>query len=323
MTCLIKETEEVLKRPKEATSEKDLNMLLGCLSLLQTQLKDVNDAIEPYLEEQDTGAEFEQVYEYADKLVRATAKVKYRARCITKGEKQLSQANSMGTSQASGAQVTKLKHPNLELLKFNGQQKNWLPFWEQFETAVHQNSHLTKADKFNYLRSALTGEGAAEIAGLQPSDSCYKQAIDLLVSRFGNQAAMIQDHTEGIKKVHDRNEVCLPWKPDAILSDNMNLAQNRLNNLVKKPENNSKLLEEYDQAIPKHHPDGVAKELPAKGESEALHCVYYMPIQRPICDFAAEELEERKGVRVMKVSISPSPVLLDITFGTATVMIVG
>lgn len=49
MTCLIKETEEVLKKPKKATSEKDRNVLLERLPLLETELKDVNEGFEPRL----------------------------------------------------------------------------------------------------------------------------------------------------------------------------------------------------------------------------------------------------------------------------------
>lgn len=54
----------------------------------------------------------------------------------------------------------------LERLKFNGQRKKWQPFWNQFENATHLNSNLSPAERFNYLRSALSGDGAAAIAGL-------------------------------------------------------------------------------------------------------------------------------------------------------------
>ncbi|XP_042145699.1 uncharacterized protein LOC121835512 [Ixodes scapularis] len=55
--------------------------------------------------------------------------------------------------------------------------------------------------KFNYLRSALTGDGAAAIAGLHPTAECYAHAIELLQQRFGNQAELIQDHMTGLMDI--------------------------------------------------------------------------------------------------------------------------
>ncbi|XP_042147397.1 uncharacterized protein LOC120838395 [Ixodes scapularis] len=92
----------------------------------------------------------------------------------------------------------KVRLPKLELIKFNGHLKNWLPFWNQFDAAIHQKPDLTPCDKFNYLNAALTGDGAAAIDGLQPTAGCYADAIDLLQRRFGNQEALIQDHMESL-----------------------------------------------------------------------------------------------------------------------------
>lgn len=57
---------------------------------------------------------------------------------------------------------------------------------------------MAPSEKFNYLRAALIGDGAAAIAGLQPTSECYDDAIDILQQRFGNQAALIQDHIDSL-----------------------------------------------------------------------------------------------------------------------------
>ncbi|XP_077546482.1 uncharacterized protein LOC144159083 [Haemaphysalis longicornis] len=84
-----------------------------------------------------------------------------------------------------------LKLTKLELLKFNGSRKNRQPFLEQFETTIRKNADIAPSEKFNYLRVALIGDGAAVIAGLS-------DAIDILQQRFGNQAALIQDQVESL-----------------------------------------------------------------------------------------------------------------------------
>lgn len=74
--------------------------------------------------------------------------------------------------------MAKVELPELEHLKFNGNRKNWQPFWEQCETAIHKNSDLAPSEKLNYLRAALIGDGAAAIAGLQPTSESKVKALN-------------------------------------------------------------------------------------------------------------------------------------------------
>ena len=67
-------------------------------------------------------------------------------------------AESAGTSQGHILKVfTNAKLPKLELKKFHGNPMHWYPFWKSFESAVHKNPNLSSVDKFNYLKSLLTG----------------------------------------------------------------------------------------------------------------------------------------------------------------------
>ncbi|XP_042148820.1 uncharacterized protein LOC121837293 [Ixodes scapularis] len=108
---------------------------------------------------------------------------------------------SSGDRNGGSSVTSKIKLPKLKLIQFNGHLKDWQPFWQQFDTAIHQNPELTPSEKFNYLRSALTGDGAAAIGGLQPTAECYADAIELLQQRFGKQETLIQDHMEGLMDI--------------------------------------------------------------------------------------------------------------------------
>jgi len=48
----------------------------------------------------------------------------------------------------------KARLPKLELHKFKGNAMSWIPFWDSFESAVHENP---KIDKLNYIHSLLEG----------------------------------------------------------------------------------------------------------------------------------------------------------------------
>ena len=50
-----------------------------------------------------------------------------------------------------------VKLPKLERPTFNGDKIKFKEFWDAFEATVHKNMKLSNIEKFNYLRSRLTG----------------------------------------------------------------------------------------------------------------------------------------------------------------------
>ena len=78
---------------------------------------------------------------------------------------------------------------------------HWYPFWESFESAVHKNPNLSSVDKFNYLKSLLTGTAQSSAAGLALTSANYEKAVDLLKQRFGNRQIVISSHIEVLTKL--------------------------------------------------------------------------------------------------------------------------
>ena len=109
---------------------------------------------------------------------------------------------SAGTSQGHVSKAfTYAKLPKLELKKFHGNPMHWYPFWESFESAVHKNPNLSSVDKFNYLKSLLTGTAQSSVAGLALTSANYEKAVDLLKQRFGNRQMVISSHIEVLTKL--------------------------------------------------------------------------------------------------------------------------
>lgn len=109
---------------------------------------------------------------------------------------------SAGTSQGHVSKAfTHAKLPKLELKKFHGNPMHWYPFWESFESAVHKNPNLSSVDKFNYLKSLLTGTAQSSVAGLALTSANYEKAVDLLKQRFGNRQMVISSHIEVLTKL--------------------------------------------------------------------------------------------------------------------------
>ena len=62
--------------------------------------------------------------------------------------------------------VSRVKLPKLTIPPFNGELTAWPPFWESYEAAIHTNSDLSDAEKFNYLRSLLRQTALDSVSGL-------------------------------------------------------------------------------------------------------------------------------------------------------------
>ena len=94
--------------------------------------------------------------------------------------------NSLPSSNSSPLPVNeyvKVKLPELEISKFNGDVINWQGFWDQFCSAIHENNSISNIDKFSYLKTFLCDSANAIISGLSLSAGNYVQAIELIKDR--------------------------------------------------------------------------------------------------------------------------------------------
>ncbi|KRX12795.1 hypothetical protein T07_2665 [Trichinella nelsoni] len=61
---------------------------------------------------------------------------------------------SVPISQAGSSNV---RLPKLEIKKFSGEYHDWQQFYDEFEATINSNPTLSSIEKFNYLRSLLSG----------------------------------------------------------------------------------------------------------------------------------------------------------------------
>ncbi|XP_017887472.1 uncharacterized protein LOC108629359, partial [Ceratina calcarata] len=86
-----------------------------------------------------------------------------------------------------------LKLPRIELPKFQGTIKEWLPFWSQFKK-IHEDAALSKEDKFQYLiQATVQGSRANEIvSSFPPTAGNYDAVITCLKNRFGRDEVVVE-----------------------------------------------------------------------------------------------------------------------------------
>lgn len=194
LTKLISETEAALDR--DGVSLKDYVTFHDRVTAMSTELKQTDRDIEPHLMGQDMEQEYLRTAEYNDKTVTCLSKLSQRINELRAAATVSSAASPEPVPPRRASHGFKL--PRIHLPKFDGRPRNWNPFWEQFESTVHNNPTLTDSDKFAYLRSSLVGTASAAIAGLTATSRCYKDARDILVDRFAKSDLIVQDHTENL-----------------------------------------------------------------------------------------------------------------------------
>ncbi len=93
--------------------------------------------------------------------------------------------NTNSTASTNMPNSVRSKLPKLTLPKFKGQVTKWGSFWDSYSSAIHDNSEISKIDKFNYLNSLLEGAALRAIQGLTLTGANYDSAIEILKDRFG------------------------------------------------------------------------------------------------------------------------------------------
>ena len=151
----------------------DLDNKLKTLDIIQGQIEDL-------LPEKELEADIEDAYNFRQRAKTIRAK----ASCIG------------GIPTKSKDQIT-AKLPKLDLPKFGGNVLEWHTFYEQFEAIVHNNDSIKcEISKFSYLRSLLYGEALGSVSGFALTEVNYRNALDLLKSRYGKNDRIVFAHVE-------------------------------------------------------------------------------------------------------------------------------
>ncbi|XP_076549255.1 uncharacterized protein LOC143307956 [Osmia lignaria lignaria] len=94
-----------------------------------------------------------------------------------------------------------IKLPEMRLPTFNGTIEGWASFHDIFTSMIDRNEDLTPVQKFQYLRSTLTGKAAACIQALSTTDANYHDAIELLREKFDCPRRAILGHCDALRDI--------------------------------------------------------------------------------------------------------------------------
>ena len=105
----------------------------------------------------------------------------------------------------------KAKLPKLVVSKFEGTALDWFRFWNQFETEIDQQGHISPVTKYSYLKEFLLPHVRHLVDSLPFTFEGYSSAKAIFQVKFGKPTVLANAHINCItivfgshpNKVHD------------------------------------------------------------------------------------------------------------------------
>ena len=88
--------------------------------------------------------------------------------------------------------------PKFDLPKFTGKYKDWVPFYDQFISAVDRNDSISDIQKLNYLKAFSQDEAAEILSHLPLAASNYRIGLKLLEDQYSNKRLILKSHMDAI-----------------------------------------------------------------------------------------------------------------------------
>ena len=204
VTKLVREAEEITNKadPLDSTQRIRLSVIKQQLDVKLNLLSDMDKEILTRCELDAIVNELEESDAVTANIISCKQKIEEKLTVVTPvTSTPVSPMLHASLPPPSSIAVAKPRLPRLQLPRFKGDVKNWPAFWDSFKSAVHENTELSKVDKFNYLNSLLEGTALKCIQGLTLTDDHYDTAIGMLRERFGDPQQIICSHMEGLIKI--------------------------------------------------------------------------------------------------------------------------
>ncbi|XP_037813119.1 uncharacterized protein LOC119604511 [Lucilia sericata] len=193
---LIKRVTDISCQCFEEMSYTELEVKLELLEQKYKQFETIQSELENIDEsqiEEDFRDKFEDIFCAA------------KAKIINKLSLHKTTTNPLSSTQINqhepSSSRAKVSLPRLELPSFNGQLNQWLNFFNMFSVMVDKNDELSNVEKFQYLKSCLTGDASQLVQSLEVTANNYCKALDLLISRYDNKRYIFNSHIQEIFKI--------------------------------------------------------------------------------------------------------------------------
>lgn len=99
-----------------------------------------------------------------------------------------------GTGASPVPYTVKTKLPAIEIPSFTGNYSDWTSFYDLFKSLIHNNTELSKIQKYHYLKSNLKGDAEVLLRQFSLTEANYEKALEVLEARYNNKRLIVHSH---------------------------------------------------------------------------------------------------------------------------------
>ena len=207
---LIKQFDEIKIEPTESIDKNKVKTIKLTVQAKQSLISNLSDDVWGLLEEEDA------LEKDMDEMNKFTDETNYFITSIddfvsTNFQPQRSSESTISANSATSENRVRL--PKISIQPFDGNELNWRPFWDQFNSTIHNNPTLNEIDKFCYLKNLICPSALECIKGLSLTEGNYNTAVTTLKGRFGNTQVLISRYMdvfvkiEKVKSLHETTKL--------------------------------------------------------------------------------------------------------------------
>ena len=153
-----------------------VNNILSELESLDSTILEL--CLQLNVNEDDLVNEISDTYERMNK--RNSLQIKFESLCASMAPNRPNSSNPPPVARP-------VLLPKIKLPKFSGNIIEFQTFWEQFESAVHNDNTLSNIQKLTFLRSCLEGEAAKLVSKVPNIGSSYESVIKTLKDNYDDK----------------------------------------------------------------------------------------------------------------------------------------
>lgn len=192
----------------------DVKHLFALFRDKSSELEEWNAKILNEMQEDDNASEEDMVREIdaQDDYKLKYHELKSQVQQLTEPQPEPRVPNNVQPNHAQAApsiqENKRYKLPKIDPPKFNGELKQWLPWWSLFKP-IHEDESIPKEQRFNYLvQGMVENSRAAELVkSFPPTPENYDKAITSLKNRFGKEDLLVEMYVRELLKLVLNNTV--------------------------------------------------------------------------------------------------------------------
>lgn len=180
-----------------AFEQFDIDMTKLLLLDVEIELTDVEGDIPLELSD----SEYELVYSILENSKQVVATVNKAICFASKSNKGVSSSDaSSSLTPENAAQYDDVKI-HYKPFTFDGNIRNWVEFWDRYNTSIYSRTRFSKVTKFSFLMECLKDKALELVRGLALTEANFETAISKLKERYDNPERLASSYYEELKEL--------------------------------------------------------------------------------------------------------------------------